>query len=132
MSVGKKRHAKPGAKTNKIRQLGYCPVDGCTKIMYESRSDARRAARKFYPGDHLTAYECNGFWHFGHPPPKVIRGLGWGGETRLAGQAARIRDEELQEPLECTACGALVLWVPEAGHVHECEVTGVDDEERQT
>lgn len=48
--------------------VGRCPE--CGKFSYQSRSDAKRAAKINHPGERLTAYLCrhpDGLgWHYGH------------------------------------------------------------------
>lgn len=46
----------------------------CGKAQYKSRKTARKAARKAFPGQHLSPYECGGGWHIGHLPARVIAG----------------------------------------------------------
>lgn len=129
MSVGKKRHGSVKPATNKIPQHGLCDDPTCGKVRYKNRRDAKRAAKKFHPGSHLSAYECLGYWHFGHPPKRIIQGHGWGDEVKLVGLAKHIRDEAAQEPLECEGCSQVVEWTPGLGHAHACEVVGEDDEQ---
>lgn len=107
--------------SGRIPVFGICEVDG--KIRYGSRKDAKLQARRLYPGDHLTAYDCGDYWHFGHPPQRVIHGGEWGGEHHLERVASAIkRDLELESPA-CEACGADLV----DGVEHECEVVGIDD-----
>lgn len=42
-----------------------CP-EGCGKRAYRNRREAKRAARRYHPGDHLSAYPCGQLWHYGH------------------------------------------------------------------
>lgn len=35
----------------------------CGKVSYQSRSDARRAARIIHPGQRMRAYRRHGAWH---------------------------------------------------------------------
>jgi hypothetical protein len=44
--------------------VGLCPLDGKRRFM--SRSDAKKAAADLFPGEPLSAYRCNGYFHFGH------------------------------------------------------------------
>lgn len=48
----------------------------CPKVRYPSRSAAKKAAKRIYPGDHLSAYRCGGSWHIGHLAPYVLSGEG--------------------------------------------------------
>ena len=125
MSVGKKRHGK--APANNIITYGKC--DACGKIRFQSRADAKRRARQLFPGDHLTAYACGNWWHFGHPPASVVRGIGWKNERRLVNRAQQLRATVVATTVDCEACGATVTWAPGTEPDHECEVIGVDDDE---
>lgn len=107
--------------------MGICPE--CGKVRYLYRNHAKRVARLLYPGDHLSAYQCGDYWHLGHPPRRVVRGGGWGGENRLMNEAQHVRRNAAGRALECSACGELVPWLPDVGHHHDCEVTGVDDDD---
>jgi hypothetical protein len=127
VSVGKKRRV--GATPRKIHSLGICPQEWCGKVMYGSRADARKMARKLFPGDHLTAYECSGYWHFGHEPKRVLHGGGWGSEGQLARKAEHLRHETAtRKPVTCESCGAEVSWTVSVGYAHDCEVVGLEDE----
>ena len=35
----------------------------CGKVCYANRRDARRAARRLYPGKHMRAYRCGTWFH---------------------------------------------------------------------
>lgn len=48
-----------------------CPL--CGKRTYETRKDARRAAKQL-PGHHMSAYECAQGWHLGHLPAGIAAG----------------------------------------------------------
>ena len=48
-----------------------CPL--CGKRTYETRKDARRAAKQL-PGHHMSAYECAQGWHIGHLPAGIAAG----------------------------------------------------------
>lgn len=55
--------------------VGWCRTHG--KNLYRSRRAARRAARRFHPGDHLSSYPCDEHsarWHIGHLPAAVTAG----------------------------------------------------------
>ena len=54
------------------RHYGQCP--DCGKARWGSRREAKEAAKVLHPGHHLQPYRCGDFFHFGHPPPAVIRG----------------------------------------------------------
>lgn len=50
-----------------------CPV--CGKLgNFPDRKSARKARRRYFPGEHMRAYECDvpGRWHFGHLPVHVM------------------------------------------------------------
>lgn len=132
MSVGKKRRTGTvRSQSTKVISQGICPLETCGKVRFLSRKDAKIAAKRLFPGDHLNAYECDGWWHFGHKPERVIRGEGWGGETRLIRQAARLHQEDESNATSCEGCGVEVLWTPGQGYVHDCEVVGVEDETKE-
>jgi hypothetical protein len=44
--------------------VGICPQDG--KRRFLSRSDAKKAARDLFPGEPLSVYRCDDYFHFGH------------------------------------------------------------------
>lgn len=46
-----------------IRTIGTCP--DCGKKRFSSRQDAKRAARRLFPGTCLRPYQCGQFWHIG-------------------------------------------------------------------
>lgn len=130
MSVGKKRRTGTVySKESKVVPQGICPLETCGKIRYSTRRDARKAARDQFPGDHLTAYLCGDWWHFGHIPKRVLHGRGWGSEDRLERHAGWLRNETDHPVTTCEACSTEVWWVPREGYVHDCEVTGTDDNE---
>jgi hypothetical protein len=50
----------------------------CTKVLYFSRREARRARRRVpHDGGHLSPYWCwrHQAWHLGNLAPAVIRGF---------------------------------------------------------
>lgn len=52
----------------------YCEVH--EKRGYSSKREAKRAAKRWHPGEHLDAYPCDrgtGLWHIGHLPSGVLR-----------------------------------------------------------
>lgn len=53
--------------------VGRCPV--CGKSRFFTKLAARRFARRVLPGETLNVYECGGFWHLGHLPSTVRRGM---------------------------------------------------------
>jgi hypothetical protein len=46
----------------------------CGKAQYATRKTARIAARKAFPGEHLSPYRCGNGWHIGHLPGRVLAG----------------------------------------------------------
>ena len=44
------------------------PCAECGKYRYFNRKAARRAARRYHPGDSMSVYRCGDFWHIGHTP----------------------------------------------------------------
>jgi hypothetical protein len=46
----------------------------CGKQCYTSKKNAKDAAKNRHAGDQMNAYECGGFWHYGHLPKGVRRG----------------------------------------------------------
>jgi len=54
---------------------GHC--ERCNKKLYNSRAAARRAAKRFHRGEHLSPYPCDfnkGLWHIGHLTRSIIAG----------------------------------------------------------
>lgn len=54
---------------------GPCPT--CGKLRWPSRAAAKKAARQMTGrvGGRLTAYRCGDYWHLGHPPSLLVRGV---------------------------------------------------------
>ncbi|MFC6883401.1 hypothetical protein [Actinomadura yumaensis] len=52
---------------------GSCPE--CGKTRYASRREAKKAARKLYPGAHMQAYPCGVFFHVGNTPRSISSGV---------------------------------------------------------
>lgn len=130
MSVGKKRRTGTvRSKSNKVASQGICPLETCGKTRYLTRRDAKKVARNLFPGDHLTAYPCGDWWHFGHEPERVLHGYGWGSEDRLERRADWLRREAPEPVTVCEACSAEVWYVPNEGYVHDCEVKGEEESE---
>lgn len=50
-----------------------CP--DCGKRRFNSRKAARKAARTIKPGEQMGVYRCGDYWHFGHTPYVVARGV---------------------------------------------------------
>lgn len=46
--------------------VGDCP--DCGKHQFNTRRDAKRAARFLHPEDNQRPYRCGQFWHYGHTP----------------------------------------------------------------
>ena len=53
--------------------VGECPLDG--KLRFLSRKAARAWMRKTHPGESMTVYECETYFHYGHAPYVVTRGV---------------------------------------------------------
>lgn len=51
--------------------IGWCVR--CKKQAFSSRKDAKKACRRRFPNEHLTAYQCpvTNTWHGGHLPQAV-------------------------------------------------------------
>jgi hypothetical protein len=63
--------------TSKTPRAQYATNHGrcsCGKLRYASRKDARAVARKAHPGEHMSAYECGGYFHIGHIPGAIKNG----------------------------------------------------------
>lgn len=52
-----------------------CPA--CGKERYLTRRQAKAAVKRManLGNGHCSAYECGGFWHIGHMPRHVVRGI---------------------------------------------------------
>lgn len=48
-----------------------CPT--CKKRRYFTRKEARQAARRYHPGEHMSPYRCGNYWHIGHLPDDIKR-----------------------------------------------------------
>jgi len=74
-----------------ISSAGACPT--CGKVRFTSRKDARAAGRRLkHTGDPLSAYRCGDYWHIGHLPTDIRRGVRSRDQMTPAiprGQAAR-------------------------------------------
>lgn len=53
--------------------VGLCGV--CGKQCYTSRKAAKEAAHRAHPQEKLSVYRCDKFFHYGHKPYVVTRGL---------------------------------------------------------
>ena len=53
--------------------IGTCP--DCGKYRYVSKQAAKKTAKKLFPDDRLSPYRCGDYWHFGHLPYAVQRGI---------------------------------------------------------
>ncbi|MEV6633901.1 hypothetical protein AB0M54_24430 [Actinoplanes sp. NPDC051470] len=56
---------------------GHTRCEGCGKVSFVSRKDARRGARRAVDGERPRAYRCptSPYWHLGHLPEDVRRGV---------------------------------------------------------
>lgn len=53
----------PAFNRRAVATCRHCPQ---RKGVYRTRAEARTAARIIHPTEKMHAYECNGYWHFGH------------------------------------------------------------------
>jgi hypothetical protein len=65
--VTARRHGQPAREW-----IGTCP--DCGKHRFQTRADAKRAAKQLFPGEKLRVYPCGGYYHFGNTPLKIKRG----------------------------------------------------------
>lgn len=58
-----------------VPEAGRCGATG--KRMWSTRRRARTAARRVNPGEHMSAYRCDGcgWFHIGHIPRAVVDGV---------------------------------------------------------
>lgn len=66
--------------------LGTCP--DCGKMRHRSRSEAKQAARRQHPGQHLSQFRCGEFWHNGHVHPLRLAGNGTVAASHRTGDEA--------------------------------------------
>jgi hypothetical protein len=52
--------------------VGTCPT--CGKQRFVTRSVVKAWFRKAFPAEKFNAYECDGYWHFGHQSPAITHG----------------------------------------------------------
>lgn len=72
MSRGKSRSERDFQQRNS--GAGQCPT--CGKVRYLTKAAAKRAiARHEHRDGRLNAYRCGEFWHIGHLPRAIARGL---------------------------------------------------------
>jgi hypothetical protein len=76
MSRGAKNHGA-GAKHMREQAGAHLAVrcETCGKVRFRNRKAARARAKKLYPGDHMSTYKCGEYWHIGHIPWAVRRGV---------------------------------------------------------
>lgn len=55
------------------QNVGTCRT--CGKRCYLTKRAAKSFARWRFPGEHMSAYRCGEYWHVGHLPPGVRRGV---------------------------------------------------------
>ena len=53
--------------------VGTCP--SCGKLRFITRKNCRAWSRKAHPGEAMQVYECEGYYHYGHSPYIVMRGV---------------------------------------------------------
>lgn len=69
---GKRASTRDFEQRNK--GAGECAT--CGKLLFLSKAAAKRAARQMPHRDgRLNAYRCGNFWHIGHLPRAIARGL---------------------------------------------------------
>lgn len=54
---------------------GGTPCPTCGKKQWYTRADAKAVAKKGHQGDSVNVYRCGEFFHIGHLPAAVRRGL---------------------------------------------------------
>ncbi len=65
---------RPGVHHGGIPAVGRCST--CGKVCYPSRKAAKIAGRRLNMGSEpLSAYRCGDYWHLGHLPYEVRRGV---------------------------------------------------------
>jgi len=72
--------------TEPLRHIATCTT--CGKRCYTSKAVAKRVARSLKgdrSGGHLSAYRCGTYWHLGHLPSLVVRGVIGRDEIRDSG-----------------------------------------------
>lgn len=60
-------------RDNQIHPIGTCP--DCGKWCWTSKKIAKAAAKRNHPGEHLSAYPCGRWWHYGHLDYPVMRSI---------------------------------------------------------
>lgn len=60
-------------KSSHAAPVGECPT--CGKLRFLSRKAARANARKAHPDQKMQVYECGEYYHYGHSPYIVMRGV---------------------------------------------------------
>ena len=64
--------------------VGTCHT--CGKLCFLTRKDARMYLRKSFPGEKMSIYPCGDYYHFGHTPWGIKRGItdrrSWNRERR--------------------------------------------------
>jgi hypothetical protein len=53
--------------------MGKCDV--CGKNKFESRKQAKQYIRRRFPKQHMSVYRCGNYYHFGHTPWKIKKGV---------------------------------------------------------
>lgn len=53
--------------------VGATACPDCGKVRYLTRSAAKKASRLY--GGKMSPYRCGEFWHCGHLPPQIRRGM---------------------------------------------------------
>jgi hypothetical protein len=60
-------------KSSEAAPVGVCGV--CGKLSFLSRKAARANMRKVHPGESMQVYTCGIYFHYGHSPYVVSRGV---------------------------------------------------------
>lgn len=61
-----------------MRNPSSDPVGRCTscgKLCFRTRKEARHHHKKAHPGEKFAVYECGPYWHYGHKPYLIQRGV---------------------------------------------------------
>lgn len=80
-----------------IADAGTCPT--CGKLRWLTRADAKRVSRRIKGRKgRLHAYQCGEYWHVGHPPSSLVRGVITREDVRAAPRPPRNILEEDTRP----------------------------------
>jgi hypothetical protein len=78
--VSRRRHSTASASVRQLTAQAESfplaePCSTCGKRRYRTRKAAKLALRKLNTSDSMSVYRCGEFWHFGHTPWQVRRGV---------------------------------------------------------